>query len=172
MGILNGNPKNEPLHYGEVFGAWSYLVSKNGLIAGYSTLANHVGDKDLKSLLQDIIRGAKQEKEKVEDLLKVSGVALPPASPEKPVANSEAIPVGARFTDPEIAAMLARDNALCLAACSQMMGQSVREDIGAMFLGFHTNATQTGLRILRMNKEKGWIIPPPLHVDAPELIPV
>ena len=26
MGILSGNPQNEPLHYGEVFDIWSYLL--------------------------------------------------------------------------------------------------------------------------------------------------
>lgn len=26
MGILSGNPKNEPLHYGEVFGIWSFYL--------------------------------------------------------------------------------------------------------------------------------------------------
>jgi hypothetical protein len=27
MGILSGNPKEEPLHYGEVFSAWNYSFS-------------------------------------------------------------------------------------------------------------------------------------------------
>ncbi|CAH0191015.1 hypothetical protein SRABI80_01596 [Peribacillus frigoritolerans] len=25
MGILSGNPKDEPMHYGEVFGTWAFL---------------------------------------------------------------------------------------------------------------------------------------------------
>lgn len=28
MGILSGNPQNEPMHYGKVFGAWSYVLTK------------------------------------------------------------------------------------------------------------------------------------------------
>jgi len=27
MGILGGNPKDEPLHYGEVFSVWSSLMA-------------------------------------------------------------------------------------------------------------------------------------------------
>lgn len=27
MGILRGNPKGEPMHYGEVFGTWSFLMA-------------------------------------------------------------------------------------------------------------------------------------------------
>ncbi|WP_397429086.1 hypothetical protein [Peribacillus simplex] len=32
MGILSENPKEEPMHYGEVFGTWAFLTTK-GLIA-------------------------------------------------------------------------------------------------------------------------------------------
>jgi len=35
MGILSGNPKDEPLHYGEVFSVWSGLVADYGMIAGF-----------------------------------------------------------------------------------------------------------------------------------------
>ena len=48
MGILSGNPKDEPLHYGEVFGIWTNLATNNGLIAAYQTFVNHTGDEDLK----------------------------------------------------------------------------------------------------------------------------
>ena len=34
MGILSGNPTDEPLHYGKVFGTWSFLTAK-GLVAFY-----------------------------------------------------------------------------------------------------------------------------------------
>lgn len=33
MGILSGNPKNEPLHYGEVFGIWSFLFTSQACVA-------------------------------------------------------------------------------------------------------------------------------------------
>jgi hypothetical protein len=39
-----------------------------------------------------------------------------------------------------------------------------------MFGNFHTTKAQYGARLLRINKEKGWLIPPPLHVQAPELV--
>lgn len=168
MGILSGNPTEEPMHYGEVFGVWSYLASKKSMVAGYQTLVNHVGDAELKTLLQDVIRTSKQEMEQVETVLKTNGVALPPSPPERPVANLENIPVGARFNDPEVAAMVSRDISIGLVACSQVIGQSVREDIGAMFAQFHTTKLQFGARALRLNKEKGWFIPPPLHVQTPE----
>ena len=47
MGILSGNPQNEPLHYGEVFDIWSYLLAQ-GAIASHQVFMNHTGDEDLK----------------------------------------------------------------------------------------------------------------------------
>lgn len=170
MGILSGNPQNEPMHYGEVFGVWSYLATTKGLLGAYQTFINHTGDKDLKNFLEDLTQGMKQEIQQIENLLKVNGIAPPPTAPERPVASLESIPVGARFNDPEIAAGVSLDIAAGLVACSQVIGQSIREDIGMMFGQFHTTKAQLGGRLLRINKEKGWLIPPPLHVQTPELV--
>lgn len=74
--------------------------------------------------------------------------------PNRPDAKLEDIPVGARFTDPEIAAKLAADNAVGLVACSQAMGQSIREDIGALFAKYHLTKAAIGLKILHLTKKK------------------
>lgn len=170
MGILSGNPQNEPMHYGEVFGVWSYLSTTKGLLVAYQTFINHTGDEDLRSFLEDVTRTMKQEIEQVENLLKVNGVGLPPSPPERPTASLESIPVGARFNDPEIATGVSRDIAAGLVSCSQVIGQSIREDISMMFGQFHMTKAQYGARLLRINKDKGWLVPPPLHLNAPELV--
>ncbi|MGC5323831.1 DUF3231 family protein [Brevibacillus sp. SYSU BS000544] len=168
MGILSGNPQNEPMHYGEVFSTWSYLSSTKGLLVGFQTFINHTGDHDLRRFLEDLTGSMKQEIEQVESLLKVNGVGLPPSPPERPTASLESIPVGARFNDPEIAAGVSRDISVGLVACSQVIGQCVREDISMMFSQFHMTKVQLGARLLRINKEKGWLVPPPLHLLTPE----
>ncbi|QZT33046.1 DUF3231 family protein [Caldalkalibacillus thermarum TA2.A1] len=84
----------------------------------------------------------------------------------------ESIPVGARFNDPEIAATLSRDITSGLVACSTIMGQSIREDIGMMFGQIHASKAQLGARLLRMQKEKGWLVPPPLHQQVRETVEV
>ena len=104
MGILSGNPTDEPMHYGEVFSTWSYLLTAKGLIAGYQTHLNHAGDEDLQKLLEEAIQGGQQEIKQIETLLKENGIGLPPTPPERPKACLEDIPAGARFADPEIAA--------------------------------------------------------------------
>jgi len=168
MGILSDNPQNEPLHYGEVFGAWSYLLTSKGAVAGYQTKVNHAGDEDLRKLLMEAIDLCQQEMKQIETILKDNGVALPPTPPERPNARIEDIPAGAKFMDQEIAAALSASIAAGLVACSQMIGQAIREDIAMMFGQFHTQKAALGGKVLRLNKEKGWLIPPPLHLNKTE----
>lgn len=110
----------------------------------------------------------KDENKQIEEIIKINGIGLPPAPPERPVANLEDIPVGARFNDPEISAALSMDSAAGLVACSQAMGQCIREDIAMMYGQFHLNKAQLGAKLLRLNKEKGWLVPPPLHLNSPD----
>lgn len=163
MGILSGNPTDEPMHYGEVFSTWSFVLSAKGAIAGYQTHLNHAGDEDLRKLLEEVIKGGQQEIQQIESLLKANGIGLPPAPPERPNASLDDIPTGARFTDPEIAAMLSANIAAGMIACSTIIGQSIREDIAMMFGQFHVQKVALGAKILKLNKDKGWLIPPPLH---------
>ncbi|MEC0304591.1 DUF3231 family protein [Terribacillus saccharophilus] len=163
MGILSGNPQDEPLHYGEVYGLWTFVLTGNKMIANHQMLLNHVGDDDLKKLIVATIEGAQAEVKQVSEILKANGIALPPAAPEPPKVDLESIPVGARFIDPDVAATASAAVAAGLVSCSTMMGQSIREDIGMMFGQFHTNGAMLGVKFLKLMKEKGWLIPPPLH---------
>lgn len=168
MGILSGNPKDEPMHYGEVFSTWSFLLAAKGLVVSHQTMKNHAGDGDLKKLLEEAIEQGQQEIKQLEILLKENGVALPPAPPDRPNACLDDIPVGARYQDPEIAASLSTEIAAGLIACSKIMGQSIREDIAMMFGQFHTQKATLAAKALRLNKEKGWLVPPPLHKNKGE----
>ena len=53
--------------------------------------------QDLAKILEESIQCCKDENEQLENILKVNGVALPPAPPERPNARLEDIPAGARF---------------------------------------------------------------------------
>jgi hypothetical protein len=168
MGIMTGNPQDEPLHYGEVFSVWTHLSTVKAAKAAYQTLANHCGDEELRKFINDLIEQGRQEDDEITNMLKASGVTLPPSPPERADADLEEIPPGARFNDPEIAASVQKDLAAGLVACSQAMGQSTREDVALMFGQFHMTKAQNGAKLLKMVKQKGWLIPPPLHVKRPE----
>jgi hypothetical protein len=168
MGILSGNPQEEPMHYGEVFGTWNYLLTAKSTIAGYQVQLNHAGDEELKKLLKDSIEGCQEEVKQVEILLKENGIGLPPTPPEPPHACLDDIPTGARMADNAIAASLSANIASGLVACSAIIGQSIREDVAMMFGQFHLQKAQLGAKVLRLVKEKGWLIPPPLHKNKNE----
>jgi hypothetical protein len=170
LGILSGNPKEEPLHYGEVFDLWASSVKAKGCISVYSAYQYHAGDKDLKKLLTDLVNQAKSEAKDCDKILIENGIGAPPYLPERPEAKLEDIPLGARLSDQEIAALAGADTSASMVMCSQVMGKCIREDIGALFGKFHISKTAMGLRILEMSKEKGWLVPPPLQAKPKELV--
>ncbi|GAA4851675.1 DUF3231 family protein [Paenibacillus vulneris] len=170
MGILSGNPKDEPLHYGEIHDLWQFSMKAKGCVSVCRAYQYHAGDKDLKRLLSDIIDQAELESSECDAILTKNGIAPSPALPQRPEAKLEDIPVGARLTDPEIASLIAVENSAGLVACSQVMGTCIREDVGALFGKYHATKAFLGLKILRMSKEKGWLVPPPLQVQRPELV--
>lgn len=164
MGILDGNPKDEPLHYGEIMNLWTASMTGKGMISSLEAYRNHAGDHDLIKLLGEMLEQTRQEVEECDKILTENGIAPPPALPARPKVEVEDIPVGARFSDQEIAAMIALSNSAGLTACSAVMGSAIREDISAMFGKYHTQKAQLGLKILRLNKQKGWLVPPPLQL--------
>jgi hypothetical protein len=164
MDIKDENSKNEPMHYGEVIGSWAFIGANKGLISGYEAFINHAGDDDLIELLEEAVGLMRIEKEELEKLLLDNGIVPPPSLPERPKAKAEEIPFGARFTDPEISAKVSLDTGKGLVACSEMLGQCLREDIALLFEKYHTEKVSFGLKLLRLKKEKGWVIPPPLHL--------
>lgn len=168
MGILSGNPKEEPMHYGEVFSVWHFLMAEKAALATYQVFYNHAGDADLRKFIVEKNETRKELITKLEELCKENIIPLPPGPPERTEADLESIPVGARIQDPEIAAAVAADIAAGLITCSKIIGMSIREDIGAFFLMQHGKAAVYGARMLRMQKEKGWLLPPPLHMKKPD----
>lgn len=150
---------------------WSLSTLGKGMISCLQAYHNHAGDKDLKQLITDLISQTKTEVQESDEVLKENGITPAPALPERPKVDVEDIPAGARFSDAEIGAALAVDSAAGLVACSQGIGSSIREDIGAMFAKFHGQRALLGTRILRLNKEKGWLVPPPLQMKD-EPVPV
>lgn len=168
MGILSGNPKDEPMSYGEINNVWQASIVAKGVVSCYQAYYYHAGDDDLKKTLLELIDQAKLEIKELDPLLTENGIAPAPTLPERPAARLEDIPVGARFSDLEIAAAIAADSAVGLVACSQAMSQSIRVDIGALFAKYHLKKAAIGAQILEMYKEKGWLIPPPLQLKRLE----
>ncbi|ANE45566.1 membrane protein [Paenibacillus swuensis] len=168
MGILGGNPKDEPMHFGEVSSVWTASTTAKGAISFYQAYLNHAGDKDLKKLIENYIDQAKQEVKELDEVLNANGIAPAPIMGERPPANLEDIPVGARLADQEIAAAISADTAASVVASTQAMVMCIREDIAAMFAKQAAAKTALGAKTLRLLKDKGWLVPPPLLIKRPE----
>ncbi|MCP8969447.1 DUF3231 family protein [Ectobacillus ponti] len=167
MGILSGNPKQEPLHFGEIYGIWSSLSVAKAAIDAYQVYINHTGDEDLRGFLQDVMQSTiRPSIEDMEDILLHNEIAVPPTPADRPKADLEQIPAGARLHDMQIANTVAMDIGICLPAYSKLIAESIREDVGALFEKLHAKKVKDGIRLLRLMKEKGWIMPPPLHQET------
>lgn len=167
MGILSGNPKKEPMHYGEVYGTYTQLSVAKAALDGYQVYYNHTGDKDLKEFIKDVINSSiKPSIKELEELLISNDVAVPPTPAERPEVDIEQIPVGARLLDAQIAYAIARDIATGLTAMSGLISQCIREDIALMLTQQSAKALKDGAKLLQIMKEKGWLLPPPLHMKT------
>ena len=167
MEIFN-KTKDEFLHYGEVFNIWTHLSKAKGCLVKYQLLINHCEDTELSKFINNMIDNVvTPEIKKMEKILKENGIDIPPTPQEKPKADFDKIPVGARFMEPEIATCISNDIAMNLVACSQIIGLSIREDIGSIFAAHHVELVKYGHDLLNIMKKKGWLIKPPLHTDIP-----
>ncbi|WP_210367233.1 DUF3231 family protein [Bacillus sp. REN3] len=165
MGILSGQPEQEPLHSGEVFNLWSHLYAAKAYLVTLQILINHSGDQDLKAYLEDLLENCfKQEEQQSEAILKTNGIRLPPAPPGRPDVQVEDIPAGARFNDPEIALLVQRELMAGKIMCSYVMGISTRQDIAEMFGEFHAQKAEYEEKLLKITKEKGWLVLPPISL--------
>ncbi len=121
----------------------------------------------MKKILEDLIDQAKLEIKECDALLTDNGIAPAPYSRKGPMPSwrtfRSAPDSWTRKSPPKSRWKLL----LSLVAASSIIGQCIREDIGALFAKYHATKMALGLRILRLSKEKGWLIPPPLQIKRP-----
>lgn len=77
MGVLDGNPKHEPMHYGEIFTLWESSMAAKMILSCYQLFTYHAGDKDLKEILKDLMDQAKLEIKELDKLLMDNGITPP-----------------------------------------------------------------------------------------------
>lgn len=163
MGVMSDLPQEEPLHSGEIYHLWSHLFYTKAYLVTLQVLINHTGDKDLIALLDDYMENSvKYEEEQTEGILSQNGIRLPPAPPARPQVELQDIPAGARFNDPEIAFLVQKELLTGKIECTQIMGIAIREDLAQMYGEFIELKTEYQEKLLKLMKEKGWLVPPPL----------
>jgi hypothetical protein len=165
MGMMNNKVQEEPFHTGEVYQLWSCLYQTKNLLVEMQVLINHTGDKELKTYMEDLVESCiSQEEEQVEAVLKEAGIRLPPAPPDRPDVEVEDIPAGARFNDPEIAALVQKELMSGRILTSYIQGIAHREDIRTMFGEFHAQKEEYEQKLMDLSKQKGWVVDPPINI--------
>ncbi|WP_261176540.1 DUF3231 family protein [Anaerobacillus sp. CMMVII] len=91
------------------------------------------------------------------------GVPLPPVPDKKPLSEPDEIPLGAKLTDNEIANGVSLKIAMAAVECAMANSQSIRTDVGLMWLEFYTEMLTFGATTKTLLRKRGWIKVPPYY---------
>lgn len=91
------------------------------------------------------------------------GIPLANTSEPKPISDAHAIPLGAKSTDLEIANLFAAKITSNIVMCSTNISQSIRNDIGVMWVRFHTEKCIYGMELKTKIRKHGWLKVPPYY---------
>jgi hypothetical protein len=93
--------------------------------------------------------------------LQREGVSLPPHSEQKPLSDPNAVPLGAKSTDAEFANAVVLKLVTSIIKCATAAAESVRNDVGLMFVEFQSEALTYGAMLKSLMRKRGWLKVPP-----------
>lgn len=151
------------LHIGEAMGCWTYYTAIAEEIPVLEMALNTTTDNVLIELVNEAKEIAKEQRTILEKFMVNEGVPLSNSSESKPKSDPNAIPLGAKSTDLEIANLLAAKVTSNIVMCSTNISQSVRSDVGLMWVRFHMEKCIYGMELKTKMREHGWIKMPPYY---------
>jgi len=162
VNTLLDDEKMPPLNVIEASHAWLYYgIVKEAMIFEEAGL-NTTEDDELKGILTDAISLCSSQAKELAEFMRSEGITLPPTSEPKPKTDPKDIPPGVKLTPEEISngvalKIIALSNQAALAA-----SQSVRTDVGAMWVRFFNESMAFGMTLKTKMKKRGWAkLPPP-----------
>jgi Protein of unknown function (DUF3231) len=160
---FDNEPKPRP-HIGEAMGCWLYFTAIAEEIPILDAALNTTTDKDLVELLKDTKKLALHQLQTIEEFMLKEGIPLANTSEEKPVSNPNSVPAGVKATDSEIANLISAKIATNIVMCATNNSQSVRNDIGLMWIRFQSEKSVLGMELKTKMRERGWLkVPPPYN---------
>lgn len=160
---LTDNHKT-PLHVGEVMACWTYIAFVSSIVTYEEVGLNTVTDPELKALIQSAMKIAEAHKKQLSEFMRKEGITLPPSPESKPKSDPSAIPLGAKLTEDEIVNTLVVNFVFAADMCAASASQSLRTDVGLMFLQFQMDKLSLGFKAKELMQKKGWLkIPPYFH---------
>jgi hypothetical protein len=155
--------KKKPLHVGEVMSCWTYLAFIGEIIIYEEVGINTTTDTELKELYNEGLKTAEAHKKELSVFMKQEGIPLPSQPEGKPKSDPNAIPLGVKFTDNELANAIAINLVVAADMSAAAASQSLRTDIGLMFLKFQMDKLTIGYKAKALMQKKGWLKIPPFY---------
>lgn len=151
------------LHIGEAMGCWTYHTAIAEEIPVLEIAKNSTFDNILLELIKEAKEIASEQRNILEDFMLKEGSPLANTSEPKPNSDAHAIPLGAKSTDLEIANLLAAKITSNIVMCLTNISQSIRNDIGVMWVRFHTEKCIYGMELKTKMRKHGWLKVPPYY---------
>lgn len=161
--LIDDEPK-PPLHIGEAMSCWTYLTMLEEEKANVQIGLNTTTDSELLDTLNASMDLAIAQAHQLRDFMLKEGVTLPPVSERKPLSEPDSVPMGVKLTDDEIANALSIKVVANYMMCASGSVQSVRNDVGMMFVKFQAEKLKFGASLKTLMRKRGWIKIPPYYV--------
>jgi hypothetical protein len=163
ISIDNTNEPNSPLHIIEAGDCWKYNTMVEEFLRYEEIGLNTTTDDEVKEMLTDVVKLCESQLKKLSQFMKKEGIPLPDVSSSKPNSDSKGIPLGVKLTDVEIANGIAFKLVTCIQACAIGQAESIRNDVGLMWLGFYSEWVTFGTILKTLMRKRGWIKVPPYY---------
>ncbi|WP_163536578.1 DUF3231 family protein [Gracilibacillus sp. YIM 98692] len=157
---------NEPksrVHIGEATGCWLYYTALSEEIPVLESALNTTTDDVLIDLLKEGKKLATNQQQALQSFMLKEGIPLSDTNEHKPISDPNDIPLGVKPTDSEIANLISAKVASNIVMCSTNISQSIRSDIGLMWIRFHSEKAIYGIDVKTKMREHGWIKVPPYY---------
>lgn len=156
--------EQKPLNVMEVTNLWFFLLGTETTMRNEEIGYNLAQDEELKLILKDVRENLHIPiKKEISDFLKKEGVPLPQSTPEKPTFEYQKIPEGAKLNDEEIVNLMSYNLAMGVNYASRGLTESIRSDVGLIFMKIMMRKTIYGLKVKRYLEQHGWLRIPPYY---------
>ena len=161
--FVDKEPK-PPLHIGEAMACWTYIAALEEAMAYEEAALNTTTNGDLKQAFVDGVKMCNSQITRLKEFMRKEGIPLPPVPEDKPYCDPNSIPYGVRATDNELANGISLKVAAAIVTCATAASQSIRNDVGLMFLEFESEMVIYGGTFKSLMRKHGWIKVPPYFI--------
>ncbi|MFD1735498.1 DUF3231 family protein [Bacillus salitolerans] len=159
---IDNEPKS-PLHVGETMACWMYGALMDEATIFMQIGLNSTSDNQLVAILQESLTQCDKQSSELRNFMKKEGIHLPSVSEPRPDSDPKAVPLGAKMTDDEIANGISIKTATAIIHCATSAAQSIRNDVGMMWVEFMNEKLVFGASLKKLMRERSWIKVPPYY---------